>query len=469
MAADPDRVTVEIDATVRALDRIEHVVVLMLENRSFDHMLGYLSLDGGRDDVDGLRAGMFNEFEGQRYVVAPADSTALKPEQDPCHSAECVEEQLRDGNSGFVRNYVDSEDRRGRVNPDDVMRYHRADHVPVYDFLAKHFSICDRWFSSAPAATFPNRLYAIAGRSGKRCVPVGAPVYCLPSFVRHLDAVEKSWNWFVHDLAPNVYAVDRDYAVAHAGEHICWFGGLRVPPYFGKTFLQRARDGDLPHVSWIDPDFVDFGPDLKRGRSNDDHPPADILAGQELVLRVYQALASGGIWQKTLLLITYDEHGGFYDHVAPPSLPSGVQDPDFYTYGVRVPALVVSPLVPKGRCFSRTLEHASIIKTILVRFCRDEAGAIPDMGPRVTAAEHLGHLLTQDRGRAAVPVPDDVVRSIALLRAEALRAEATPGVAEAAPEELTDFQRDYLALEEQFRRDMGPFLEERGVSPQIRQ
>jgi phospholipase C len=364
-----------------------------------------------------------------------------------------------------VRNYVRTGNRRGRVDPGDVMRYHPAAHVPVYDFLATQFAVCDRWFSSAPASTFPNRLFATAGRAGEPCVPGGAPIYCLPSFVRSLEAAGSSWRWFVHDLVPSLYAVDRNYALANAGRRVSWFGGWRTPPYLGRTFLQRARDGELPQVSWIDPDFIDLSPDVKRGRSNDDHPPADILAGQELVLRVYQALASSAVWKKTLLVITYDEHGGFYDHVPPPALPPGVDDPDFTTYGVRVPALVVSPFVRRRSCAHELFDHTSIVKTILLRFCRDAAGTIPDLGARVTAANHLGRLLTRDEPRPPARVPERVLRALTPLRSEALRVEAAPGVAEAAPDDLTDFQRDYLALEAQFVQDARPLLDERGVPP----
>ena len=126
------------------------------------------------------------------------------------------------------------------------------------------------------------------------------------------------------------------------------------------------------------------------------------MAGQELVLRLYNAVVTGPKWNKTLLVITYDEHGGLYDHVPPP--PPEDDSPGFRYYGVRVPAFVVSPFVERGKVSSMLFDHTSIIKTILLRFCRRPDGSIPDMGARVRSANHLGHLLTLDDARAATPV-----------------------------------------------------------------
>jgi phospholipase C len=163
----------------------------------------------------------------------------------------------------------------------------------------------------------------------------------------------------------------------------------------GASFLDDVAAGRLPAVSWIDPHFKDLkvlGPD-----SNDDHAPSDVLAGQDLVLTLYHALSSAPTWSKTLFVVTYDEHGGFYDHVEPPAASD--DNPDFRRFGVRVPALVVSPLVAKGSSSTALLgadfhfDHTSLIKTILTRFCNTD-GNIPAMGTRMAAANHLGHLLT---------------------------------------------------------------------------
>ena len=167
-----------------------------------------------------------------------------------------------------------------------------------------------------------------------------------------------------------------------------------------RSFLERAASGDLPAVSWIDPNFIDltFGP----AGSNDDHPPSDLHAGQKLVLELFDAVAQSPAWKKTLLIITYDEHGGFYDHVPPPAAARTTR-PTLRHLGPRVPAIVVSPWVGKRQVAKTVFDHTSIIKTILARFCRKPDGTVPDMGARVRAANHLGGLLTETTARPAIP------------------------------------------------------------------
>jgi phospholipase C len=207
--------------------------------------------------------------------------------------------------------------------------------------------------------------------------------------------------------------------------------------------------GNLPSVSWIDPHFKDLrvlAPD-----SNDDHPPSDVIAGQDLVLTVYHALsANAATWAKTLLIITYDEHGGFYDHVAPP--PATDDHPDFQRLGIRVPALLVSPLVTPGSTSTSLLgadfhfDHTSIMKTIFTRFCRVD-GQIPAMTARAAAANHLGHLLTD--GGPRPDVPDHSSASLAMTDWRVKYAEArfsNPTAAAAPPRELTDFQNGFYEM-----------------------
>src|SRR5207249_4918135 len=149
-----------------------------------------------------------------------------------------------------------------------------------------------------------------------------------------------------------------------------------------------AKEGRLPAVAWIDPNF---GYPMHGAYENDDHPPADIVAGQELALKVYHAVTQSPLWEKSLLIIVYDEHGGFYDHA--PQIPAQDDDARFRQYGARVPALIVSPWVKRQSANHTCFDHTSIIKTILLRFCRTSNG-IPNMGARVNAANHLGGLLS---------------------------------------------------------------------------
>jgi phospholipase C len=444
-------VEVEVDASVAALDEIQHVVVLMLENRSFDHMLGYLGLEDGGPDVDGLREGMANEHDGRSYPIFRLRETAFTKAQDPCHSGACVDEQVADGNAGFASNYVRTrEDPRAR-DPVVAMGYYDGSQLPINDFLARRFCVCDRWFCSVRGATFPNRLYAVAGRAAGSRDNVNPPVYRLPSFVRHLDRAGASWRWYTHELFATIWAIDRDLLPST-------FDNVRPfsSPFSFADFFSAAQAGRLPSVAWIDPNFVDVGGAVG---SNDDHPPSDVRAGQELVLRIFNALVRSPAWERTLLVITYDEHGGFFDHVEPPSAEDDDPRPEFHALGPRVPAIVVSPRVRAG-VSHEVFDHTSIIKTCLVRFCRNEEGLIPDMGARVSAASHLGAVLEED---VQIARPDEatlqgLASELGDWRADALRAQVEVEGDAVAPDPvvLTDFQEDYVAAREAVLESMTP-------------
>jgi phospholipase C len=383
------------DPTQQNLQKIEHLVVLVMENRSFDHMLGYLKLETGRTDVDGLVAGMSNAYNGKTYPIRHLQKTAFGKNQDPCHDGDCVTEQLSNNNGGFVTNYAKTH--QGDPEVDLVMGHYNGSDLPVYDHLSRNFLICDRWFSSVDGSTWPNRLYAVTGRAAGSKKNKKIPVYSLPSFARYLNNNNVSWRWYAHDIS-TLRVTDEQFRIGHF-KHFSYFD--RRSTLGGNSFLEDAAAGKLAAVSWIDPNFVDVG-FIGPSGSNDDHPPSDILAGQELVLKLYNAIVSSPQWNKTLLVIVYDEHGGFFDHVAP--LPAQDDSPAFRQYGVRVPAFVVSPFVERGKASNSVFDHTSIIKTILLRFCQKADGSIPDMGTRVNQAAHLGSLLTLPTPRPAPPV-----------------------------------------------------------------
>ena len=408
------------------LAKVDHVVVMMLENRSFDHMLGYLSLTGGRPDIDGLRPGFANSCQGRSYPVHHLKTTAV--ELDPDHSSAAIDRQIAGGSmGGFVASAAATLAERGDDDGDPgcVMGYYDGADVPVYDHLAEEFGVCDRWFSSVAGATLPNRLYALCGvAAGSRDdrplhVP---PLYHQPSFVRHLDAAGVPWRWYSFDPG-TLRLADARYRLGHHDR----FG------YFSKTglpwravldltcnqklpsFLDDAAAGTLQAVSWIDPAFTNFNP--LGFPVNDDHPPADVTDGQDLVLATYDALASSPLWDRSLLVIVYDENGGFYDHVPPPEAADDKPDM-FGRYGVRVPAIIVSPWVEPRTVSSTVFDHTSIIKTILLRFCPQALRERPlaetrrprraRLGPqypglRVAQASHLGEVLTRSTPRPAPP------------------------------------------------------------------
>jgi phospholipase C len=456
------------------LQKVDHVVVLMMENRSFDQMLGYLSLEGARGDVDGLRAEFANAHDGRSYPVRHLDSTAIA--DDPDHSGAAVELQLGGGSmGGFVESYAKTLADGGvqDADPGRVVGYYNAVDVPVYDHLAREFAVCDRWFSSVPGATWPNRLYAICGRAaGSRDdLPLNLPpLYNQPSFVRHLDAHDVSWSWYSFEAGTLRFA-DAHYALGHhdnfaffSHTNLNWKARLeRRIDVDAPSFLEDAAQGSLPSVAWIDPNFSNFNP--VGFQPNDDHPPADIKDGQELVLAVYHALAASPLWERTLLIVFYDEHGGFFDHVAPPDAPD--DEPELFgRYGVRVPALIVSPWIEPGSVSHTLFDHSSIIKTILLRFCPDalkeptphhrflarlrRVGHPRYMGMRVAQANDLGELLTRREPR---PPPDRYALIQDAAARAATRTEGTPVDRDPlAPAAGTDLQKRIAAANRELRR-----------------
>lgn len=396
------------------LSKIDHLVILMMENRSFDHMLGYLSLTGGRTDVNGLKDGMANTFQPasggplQTIPIHPMTSTAMASGQDPCHQGVCVDQQIAGDMGGFVQNFHDTHP--SDPNPGIVMGYYDSSALPVYDFLAAQFAISDGWFSSVAGETWPNRLYAVSGKAmGQRNnSPPAALQYRTKAFVRQLDALGVSWKGYGDAVHYTIRQADDHYRSSDNFEPI--FGGFNDS--FG--FIHDARSGRLPAVALLDPHFF----------QNDDHPPADVRNGQALVARIYGALAESPNWNKTLFVLLYDEHGGFFDHV----MPGSVADDDPVhcgRYGVRVPAFFVGPWVEAGVCHHTTFDHTSLVKTILQRFCAQN-GRLPDMGKRVAQAVHLGEVLTRTTARPAPPLPKAIVNKLAAAKADNFKAAMSP-------------------------------------------
>jgi phospholipase C len=473
------------DQALKRLEKIDHIVVLMMENRSFDQVLGYLMRDG-MPEVRGLTGHELNLGPGggrhEVHEYGPDQTVFPDKNLDPCHSKDCVAHQLEDGNGGFVKNFVAT---RTRPITDEqhglVMGYYTSRHLPVYDHLARLYCVCDAWHSSVPGDTWPNRLFSISGGEGPRVIdgfvadlakrlgPLKAlanlPIYDRAAFTQHLE--DRQWRWYSHDPA-TLRAVDSTYRnpLDLKPSNFAYFNRKKVS--FGTqlaeraivghdSFLDDAAKGQLRDVSWIDPNFIDLS--VFDPGSNDDHPPSDVKAGQSLVLELYEALRRSPAWEKTLLVITYDEHGGFYDHVEPPAVQD---DTGYRTLGVRVPAILVGPHVKRFVCHE-TFDHTSLIKTILTRFAADPDGAAEDMGQRVAAAPHLGAVL-QDAPRTDLDDPIDPHDAIAAWRHEARserRASPSGGPSPAHDGagrdlELHDFQEEFASFAMAMREGLLP-------------
>ena len=232
---------------------------------------------------------------------------------------------------------------------------------PITYFMADNFVVCDSWFSAVPAQTMPNRFFAIGGQSaGHRDNPGITDLFLkMPTIFDKLPADD----WCVYSDNPTSL---------HMFHSFLYMVKAQRKQRSLSRFLKDAAGGHLPKLSWISPRFswTDswWGDVVLPGEANDDHPPSDVALGQQLLRRIYQAVSEGPKWQRTLLVVTYDEHGGFFDHVAPPKLDeSEIQSDEFPTRGLRVPTLLVSPLTQTdgpGRVFSETMDHCSLLKLV---------------------------------------------------------------------------------------------------------
>ncbi len=356
---------------------IETFVIVMMENRSFDHAVGYLSLANPRGTlpVDGLRddpawrARWVNAAAGQSYPLR-ALAPALQLIDDPPHEAVTIHRQITSPTGGgeaamggFVASYLTADP--PPADPGLVMGYYGPDAVPVFDFFARKFTVCDQWFASLPLGTQANRLMAMSGESG---IVDNASVL-LPNQPLVYDwLTQKKVRWCAYqagDFFP-FFALMEDWlpeiVTSLSGDVFGVRGRFRRFARFREHWL--AAD-PMPQVIFIEPEYTD-GP---HGAPNDDHPPTGIGAGQALLADIYDALiANPGRWANTALIVTYDEHGGFFDHVTPLPIAGSAGGQAFATTGVRVPAFVVSPRVAPGVPFHGKLDHTSILRLIAERF-----------------------------------------------------------------------------------------------------
>ena len=339
---------------------IETIVVLCMENRSFDHYFGSLSLLEGKV-TDGLTGAESNpDPDGAPVGIFQLEDTTVA---DPPHGWGDAHTQWNGGkNDGFVIAHAGDDEK-------DVMGYHVRGQLPAMYALADAFTLCDRWFSSVMGPTWPNRFYLHGATSkGQK---QNLPVFGFKSIFEACEDAGITHKNYYHDVAWCSGAYFK-------------LGGLAKI----ESFFEDAAAGELPQVVYIDPHFFGNGP-------NDDHPDHDIAMGQALIASVYAALAQSPQWNEVLLVITYDEHGGFFDHVPPPTTADG--DPDFEQLGFRVPAVVAGPYVKSGCVDSTTFEHVSVLRTIQRRF-----GLAP-FNARMEAANDLSSCI--DPGALSSPKP----------------------------------------------------------------
>lgn len=432
------------------MKQIETVIVLMLENRSLDNVLGWLYANarpefvyppGSSATFDGIQQGAGNACNGVDY--APADGTSRfaepcrVPAFDPYEPIEHVKRQLYAsgsgkmpaGNfwqetppmSGFAWDYYASYEKE----PSEVMGAYAAEQLPVLNGLARNFAVSDRWFSSVPTQTDPNRAFSVCGTSNgteQNSDIDGQSFVGTPTIFNLLAAAGKTWGLFWQADNP-----------AGTGEPITswkpytsyYFPALNQAPNGGvlpfKQLLTMLAQGTAPNFCFIEPCWgggkgTGDGGGWVGIQGNDYHPPAWVGPAEADLNALYDAIVTSPQWDRTLFVITFDEHGGNWDHVPPPAaLPpddkiskSGFR---FDRMGVRVPAILVSPYVRAGTVFrapassNYQLDHTALIATLLKWAGIDPASA--GMGRRVAAAptfeEVLSSTARSDKPRFTVP------------------------------------------------------------------
>ncbi|HET8824597.1 MAG TPA: alkaline phosphatase family protein [Terriglobales bacterium] len=375
------------------LDQLQHIVVLMMENRSFDHMLGSLKAVDSR--IDGVTDQLSNP---------DTTGTSVKPQgladfqgqldPDPDHHFPAVDLQIFGGNTaadrqpnmqGFVKSYFNQ---RGDVqHSQKIMYYFKQADLPVLTTLALEFAVFNRWFASIPGPTICNRAFAHYGTSFGR-------VDMSP-----FDVIEPYKSIYTRLINANPKRTAKVYYYDTTSSTMEVVNLLQNQPELFGTYDQFLSDCDkglLPDYSFIEPNYNDHETDSGEQVANDQHPDHDVQAGELFIAEVYMRIKRNPkLWANTALLIVYDEHGGIYDHVAPPNckpdkFPSSQLDPGtgkpfmFDRLGVRVPAILVSPWVPKNTVISdRVFDHASIPATVTNFFM----GSDPNQPPREANAD----------------------------------------------------------------------------------
>ncbi len=368
--------------------QIKHVILLLLENHSFDQMLGCLQDD--YPDLDGIDikspSPRFNlDLQKNKVFQSPTDVQQFA--LDPKHECRYVLEQIKDGNSGFVIDFQKNVKGNTARDRELVMSFYLSGRLQALHGLARNFTVCDKWHSSLPGPTWPNRFFALSGTSSGRVLMPEGWLHLRPeeTFAQdqftvfdRLNEAGKSWCIYYYDF-PSSLLLNRQ----RRPENLKGYQSI-------NHFFRDVRDErNFPSFTFIEPKY--FGVD-----QNDDHPPHNVFKAEKLIADVYNSIRSSpDLWRSSLLIVLYDEHGGFYDHVPPPSAvpPDNHREEwGFDLLGVRVPALLISPWVG-SRVEKTQFDHTSLLNYLTKKW------GLGDLGLRTAAAESIGVALNQEKPR----------------------------------------------------------------------
>jgi phospholipase C len=356
-------------------DSIDHVVVLMLENSSFDRMLGAVP---GVDGVDPTKARSNPDFPAPTPVLQ-AVTTERNMNPDPEHEFDDVIRQIAGPCQGFVADFAQHYPQTLPAQRAEIMAYYGFGALKALHGLAHTFAVCDRWFSSLPGPTWPNRFFVHSGTSlGHVKMPNGVfnpniHLYDQPTVYQRLSERNIDWAIYYGDFPQSLVLTQQLARLDHYHPMGQFYDAARGPA------------AKFPPYSFIEPTY--FG-----AAQNDQHPPSDVFHGDDLIAQVYNALrANTDLWNRTLLVVLSDEHGGFYDHVTPPpAVPPDEHTEEFAfnQYGPRVPALLISPWID-AQVISDVFDHTSLLKYVTDKW--DLGG----LGNRVASAASFGPYLTK--------------------------------------------------------------------------
>ncbi|MGA2647489.1 MAG: alkaline phosphatase family protein [Candidatus Sulfotelmatobacter sp.] len=395
---------------------VEHMFVLMLENRAFDHMLGFSGITGhdaakgGSTQINGLTGSEVNSFNGGAYQVSRGADEVMPA--DPGHEFNNVLEQLCGpratyqasgaypaiNNTGFVASYVGS---GGAADPGEVMKCFAPEQLPFLVALAQEFALCDNWHASMPGPTWPNRMFVHAASSGG---------------LDHSPTTEEIVEWETiggfQFKAGSIFDALKKKAVSYrlyAGDDFPMVAALKGISLFDirhySNFASELAESTYPYnYVFIEPSY-DVLNDYKNSTSQ--HPLTDITLGERLIKETYETIRNSPHWNSSVLIMTWDEHGGFFDHAIPPGAvaPGDTAPQDKHTqygftfqqYGPRVAAVVISPLVAKNTIDHRLYDHASIPATTEALF------AVNPLTQRDAKANRLDALLSLNAPRPDTP------------------------------------------------------------------
>jgi phospholipase C len=366
----------------KGLDNLKHIVVLMMENRSFDHMLGGLKKNNPR--INGLNGNETNpDPNGNPVQVAPLADYQDQLNKDPDHHFPGTDLQIfgaqqGDGRTanmqGFVKSYFSQTNDLALAK--QIMYYFKPEKLPVLTTLAQEFALFNNWFSSIPGPTICNRAFAHYGTSfgevGMDVFYIGKDIESI--YGRMVDGGRTAKIYYYDQKSSTMEIVN---LLQHQSEIFGTF----------SQFIADCNAGKLPDYSFIEPAYNDHpGPGGGQILASDQHPTHNVQEGERFIGMVYNAIrGNDALWGSTALLVVYDEHGGLYDHVVPPASSgdgftakadaTGTGMPfGFDRLGVRVPAILISPYIRKGTIVDgRVFEHACIPNTITQYFLNGDA------------------------------------------------------------------------------------------------